>query len=126
MGKVLHAAVGALGVVLVIDDVESFLGEEALLDGDTPGTIVGVAVAWRRMVRAMGRPVDVIRMRGGMRSIVICPEIRLATTAHRAHSVMLWQRASDLCGLLHDPPTIADERRNAGEAAAAFAVAGSG
>jgi hypothetical protein len=29
----------------VIDDVEAFFGEEALLDRDPPGTVMGIAVA---------------------------------------------------------------------------------
>jgi hypothetical protein len=45
MGEVLHPALGAFGIVLVIDDVEAFFGEEALLDRHPPGTVVGIAVA---------------------------------------------------------------------------------
>src|SRR5262245_41695810 len=45
MGEILHAAIGALGVILVIDDVEAFVGEEALLDRDPPGAVMGIAVA---------------------------------------------------------------------------------
>ena len=45
LGEGLHAAFGALGIVLVIDDVEAFCGKEALLDRDPPGAIMGIAVA---------------------------------------------------------------------------------
>src|SRR5262249_48323609 len=43
--EILHAAGHAFGIVLIILDVEVFILEEALLDGDAPGAIVGVAVA---------------------------------------------------------------------------------
>ena len=45
MSKILDTALGAFGIVLVIDDVEAFFGEEALLDRDPPGTVMGIAVA---------------------------------------------------------------------------------
>jgi hypothetical protein len=45
MGEIFHPAFGALGVVLVIDDVEALFGKEALLHGHPPGTVMGVAVA---------------------------------------------------------------------------------
>jgi hypothetical protein len=45
MSKILDTALGAFGIVLVIDDVEPFFGEEALLDCDPPGTVMGIAVA---------------------------------------------------------------------------------
>src|SRR5262249_18018626 len=44
-GEILHPAFGALGIVLVIDHIEALLHEEALLDCNSPGTIVSVAVA---------------------------------------------------------------------------------
>ena len=42
--EILHPAFGPLGIVLVIGDVEPFVGEEALLERHPPGTVVGVAV----------------------------------------------------------------------------------
>jgi len=40
MSKILDTALGAFGIVLVIDDVEAFFGEEPLLDRDPPGTVM--------------------------------------------------------------------------------------
>src|SRR5262249_53076511 len=45
LGKVLDAALNALGIVLVVFDAKAFSGKEALLDGNPPGTVMGVAVA---------------------------------------------------------------------------------
>jgi hypothetical protein len=45
MGEIFHPAFGALGIVLVIDDIEALFGKEALLHGYPPGTVMGVAVA---------------------------------------------------------------------------------
>jgi len=43
--EVLDPARGAFRIVFVILDLKTFGGEEALLDRDTPGAVVGVAVA---------------------------------------------------------------------------------
>ena len=43
--EILDAARGAFWIVFVIFDFEAFGGEEALLDGDPPRAIVGIAVA---------------------------------------------------------------------------------
>ena len=43
--KILDAARGAIRIVFVIFDAKALGGEEALLDGDSPGAVVGVAVA---------------------------------------------------------------------------------
>src|SRR5262249_3179668 len=45
LGKILHPSGRPFGIVLVVFDGEPFGGEEALLDGDAPGTVVGIAVA---------------------------------------------------------------------------------
>ena len=39
------SAFGALGVVLVISNLEAFIGKEALLKCHPPGAVMGVAVA---------------------------------------------------------------------------------
>jgi hypothetical protein len=43
--EILYPALGALGIVLVVDHFEAFLRKEALFDRDAPGAVVGVAVA---------------------------------------------------------------------------------
>src|SRR5207253_4234663 len=45
LGKVLDPALDALGIVLVIFDIEPFVGKKALLDGDAPGAVMRIAVA---------------------------------------------------------------------------------
>src|SRR4029450_7905077 len=45
MGEIFHPAFGAIGIVLVIDDIEALFGKEALLHGYPPGTVMGVAGA---------------------------------------------------------------------------------
>ncbi len=45
LGEILHPPGDALGVVLVVLDLEALGGEEALLDRDPPGPVMGVAVA---------------------------------------------------------------------------------
>jgi hypothetical protein len=43
--EVLDPAFVALGIVLMIDDIESFFGKEALLQRNPPGSVMGVAIA---------------------------------------------------------------------------------
>src|SRR5262249_38785808 len=65
MGEILHPALGAFGVVLVIDDVEAFFGEEALLDRHPPGTVMGIAVALETDGAGHGRPAGLIQRGAG-------------------------------------------------------------
>ncbi len=45
VGEVLDPAFITLGIVLMVGDVEPFLGKEALLHCNPPGSVVGVTVA---------------------------------------------------------------------------------
>src|SRR5262249_40634207 len=75
--KILHTALGAFGIVLVIDDVEALFGEEALLDRDPPGTVVGIAVALKTDGAGHG---DTCRLDPTKAETTLCPEFHAATT----------------------------------------------
>src|SRR5262249_29267331 len=70
MGEILLRALGAFGIVLVIDDVEAFFGEEALLDRYPPGTVMGIAVALETDGARHGRSAGLIQ---GSRNHVMPP-----------------------------------------------------
>src|SRR5262249_25291675 len=44
-GEILHAPGNAPGIVFVILDLQALGGEETLLDGDAPGSVVGITIA---------------------------------------------------------------------------------